>query len=54
MKKLKILVSLKNGQVAFTIFKTKNLSRVEILGILKVISWEINNQLQDKLNISKV
>jgi len=53
MKKIKIVASIVEDKIAFSVQKSKEISLVEIIGLLNVITNEIRQNLQDKLKISK-
>ena len=40
-------------KVAFSISKSKEMSKIEVLGILNVISQEVSNQLEDEIKIAR-
>lgn len=51
MKKLQIKSDIDGDKVGFVIYKSKAMSKIEILGILNIISQEITNQLKDEITI---
>jgi len=53
MKKINIIASIDGDKVAFSVQKSKEISLVEIIGLLNVITNEIRQNLQNKLKISK-
>ena len=53
MKKIKIVASIVEDKIAFSVQKSKEISLVEIIGLLNVITNEIRQNLQNKIKISK-
>ena len=53
MKKIKIVATIVEDKIAFSVQKSKEISLVEIIGLLNVITNEIRQNLQNKLKISK-
>lgn len=53
MKKIKIVASIVEDKIAFSVQKSKEISLVEIIGLLKVITDEVKQDLQNKIKISK-
>ena len=53
MKKIKIIASIVEDKIAFSVQKSKDISLVEIIGLLKIISDEVKQNLENKLKISK-
>jgi len=53
MKKIKIIASIVEDKIAFSVQKSKEISLVEIIGLLNVITNEIRQNLQNKIKISK-
>lgn len=53
MKKIKIVAQINEDEVGFSIQKSNDMSLVEILGLLKVITNEVMETLQNKIKISK-
>lgn len=53
MKKINIIASIDGDKIAFSVQKSKDISLIEIIGLLKVVTDEIKQNLQNKLKISK-
>ena len=53
MKKINIIASIDGDKIAFSVQKSKEISLVEIIGLLDVITNEIRQNLQNKIKISK-
>ena len=53
MKKLKIDAGIEGDEIFFTIQRSKGLSLLEILGLLKHISNQINDTLKVRMKITK-
>jgi len=56
MKKIKILASIDKEEediITFSVQKTKDISLVEILGLLRVITDEVKQNLKTKIKIEK-
>lgn len=52
-RKMKIEAGVDDDKVGFTISKSSAMSRIELLGILQVITQEITSQLEDEIKITK-
>jgi|TARA_B100001971_G_C18020418_1_gene447081 hypothetical protein len=53
-KKIEIKAKIIDDEVGFTISKTKEISNIEILGILEMIIHEVEMSLKNKIKVSKV